>query len=117
MARVRADPAFWACFAGLTLLLGGLVFCARYLPLVDLPQHAAQLSIFVHYDDPAWGFREQFELNWGTPYVLLYVLARPLVPLFGIVGALHVVIAASIVGFALATYQLVRALELEPFFC
>src|SRR5678815_1702445 len=97
MAKPGQNTAFWACFAALSLILAGSIFSVRYLPLVDLPQHAAQLSAFVHYDDPAWGFREQFELNWTTPYVLLYVLARPLVPLFGVVGALHALIALSLI--------------------
>jgi len=116
MARARRNAAFWACFAALTLLLGALVFSVRYMPLVDLPQHAAQLSIFVHYDDPAWGFRDQFELNWGTPYVLLYVLARPLVPLFGVLGALHALLFLSVVGLVLATRTLTDTLAIDPFF-
>jgi hypothetical protein len=47
----------------------------RYPPLTDLPFHAAQVSIFRHYLDPAFHFREQFSLHpLEAPYVSMYAL-------------------------------------------
>lgn len=48
---------------------------AEYPPLTDLPFHAAQVSIFRHYLDPAFHFREQFSLHpLEAPYVSMYVI-------------------------------------------
>jgi hypothetical protein len=48
---------------------------AEYPPLTDLPFHAAQASIFRHYLDPAFHFREQFSLHpLEAPYVSMYAL-------------------------------------------
>ena len=33
----------------------------RYLPMVDLPQHYAMVSILLHRTDPAWGFEIEAE--------------------------------------------------------
>jgi hypothetical protein len=42
-------------------------------PITDLPFHAAQVSIFRHYTDPAYHFREQFTLHpFEVPYVTMY---------------------------------------------
>lgn len=46
---------------------------ARYPAITDLPFHAAQVSIFRHYGDPAFHFTEQFELHpFDVPYVSMY---------------------------------------------
>jgi hypothetical protein len=36
---------------------------ARYPAMVDLPFHAAETAALRHYFDPAYHFREQFELR------------------------------------------------------
>src|SRR5688500_9770201 len=75
---------------GLTLAVGiiGVFFGFRYLPMVDLPQHAAQSSAWVHLANPEFAFGDQFELNFKTPYLLAYAIARLLAPLVGVVPAL-----------------------------
>lgn len=94
--------AFWPGFAACGALLVGLLAPAGYWPLVDLPQHAAALSIFRHLGDPVWGFAEQFEIHRGTPYLLLYALAYPLEGLLGPVKALQAVALAGIAATPLA---------------
>ena len=48
---------------------------ARYPPMVDLPFHAAQTAALRHYFDPAFHFREQFELRpFAVPYLSMYAL-------------------------------------------
>ena len=49
---------------------------ARYPPMTDLPFHAAQTSILRHYSDPAYHFREQFELHPLARSVPVDVRAR-----------------------------------------
>lgn len=48
---------------------------AHYPPITDLPFHAAMISILRHYADPAFHFREQFELHFmEVPYWTLHLL-------------------------------------------
>jgi hypothetical protein len=76
-ARRRPVDAALALFA---VAVGLYVVCApffvvRYPPMTDLPFHAACTSTLRHYLDPAWHFREQFELQpFAAPYLSSYVL-------------------------------------------
>ena len=47
----------------------------RFVPLVDLPQHLAVVSVLRHHGDPAWGFGRHFDTEWGelTPYWTFYL--------------------------------------------
>jgi hypothetical protein len=75
---------------------------ATYPPLTDLPFHAAQASIFRHYLDPAFHFREQFSLHpLEVPYVSMYAL--------GAFFALFVSISAATKLMAITMLALVPA--------
>jgi hypothetical protein len=93
--------------AGVTFLLFGF----RYLPSVDFPQHVAQLSAWVHIDDPGYGFSQQFEINRTTPYLLGYLLARPFVSWLGVIGALKLVILFAALANVGAYALLLRTVE------
>ena len=73
-ACVPDRPSSWA-FAVCAGAMIALLWSFEYLPLVDLPQHVAQLSYWVHHDDPAFGFGDQFRLMF-SPYLVGYGLAR-----------------------------------------
>lgn len=85
-------------------------FLVPYLPMVDLPQHAAQISIWLHLNDPKWAEFQRFELNLRTPYLGAYALARGLASLVGVVPALKLVVWLSVVGHWAAFDWLVRSL-------
>ncbi len=76
----RAQVALYAAAAVITLLaVLRPFFAATYPPMTDLPFHAAQTSIFAHYGDPSYHFREQFELTpLAVPYVSSYLLGAVL---------------------------------------
>jgi hypothetical protein len=97
----------------LTATLFVALFAFRDIPMVDLPQHAAQIAAWLHWDDPAYRTHE-LELNFRTPYLLAYPLARLLAPLFGVVGALKLVIALGLVAHVAAFAHLVRRLGHDP---
>lgn len=64
-------------FAGVVTLVTVLrpFWAATYPPLTDLPFHAAQTSVFRHWFDSSYHYREQFELSpMAVPYVTSYVL-------------------------------------------
>src|SRR4051794_31031522 len=42
-------------------LLLAAFFSVPYLPMVDMPQHAAQISIWLHLHDPRWAEFQIFE--------------------------------------------------------
>jgi len=95
---------------GLCALLLAAFFASPYLPMVDLPQHAAQISVWLRLDDPAFSYSQLFELNLRTPYLTAYFAARLLASLVGVVAALKLVVWASAVLHLVAFSRLVRRL-------
>jgi len=104
-----ADAPRVSAFA-FSLSLLAAFFVVPYLPMVDLPQHAAQISIWLHLNDPKWSEFQLFELNLRTPYLGAYALARGLASLVGVVPALKLVVWLSVVGHWAAFDWLVRSL-------
>jgi hypothetical protein len=94
--------------AVLSVLLLAAFLAVPYLPMVDLPQHAAQVSIWQRLDSPAGA--PLFELNLRTPYLGAYVVARVLAGFIGAVPALKLVVWAAVVGHFAAFDYLVRTL-------
>jgi hypothetical protein len=82
---------------------------AHDLPLVDLPQHAWQLSSWLRIDahDPATA---DLELNFRTPYLLAYPVARLLASFLPVVTALKLTFGASVVLQAVTLRRLCQAL-------
>ena len=75
---------------------------ARYPPMTDLPFHAAETSIFRHYFDASWHFREQFELHpMSVPYVSSYLL-----------GAFFMLFFSPVTAVKMATVLMLSALPL-----
>jgi hypothetical protein len=81
-----------------------------YLPMVDLPQHASQLSMWIHRADPAYPEAAHFEVNWHTPYLTAYAVARAIAFFAGVVPAMKLVVWASALGHYLAFRWLVTLL-------
>ena len=104
----------WAMGLASALLLV-LLLAFDDIPMVDLPQHAAQIASWVRLEQPGSIYAERFELNLRTPYVLANALARQLAPLFGVVIALKLAVWLSIVGNMLAVRRLAQRLGHDPF--
>jgi hypothetical protein len=96
------------------LVAGGLALAVlwvpKYLPMIDLPQHAAQLSIWQHYRDPDFRFEEQFELHFEQPYLLGYAVAKLFTPLAGPLVALKVTLSLYVVALYAAVRRLLSTL-------
>ena len=65
-------PAFLLC-AAVSLVP---IWSVTRLPLTDLPQHAAQVFFWQHYDDPQYGIAARAEFQWFSPYLLGYAAWR-----------------------------------------
>jgi hypothetical protein len=50
------------------------LFAVRWLPITDLPEHAAAMATLAHWADPAWRGPEHFYLALGRSQYLLYHL-------------------------------------------
>jgi hypothetical protein len=96
--------SFWLCCA----LLAVPLWSVDYLPMADLPQHAAQISIWTRWGDPEFGYPQIYLKNWFTPYLLGYLLTFALTPFLSVGAALTTVITAAVVGIPLATRVLLR---------
>ncbi len=104
----RLSPAtrYWAAFISLAALSTGLLWGTRYLPMVDLPQHAAQVSMWIHLDDPGWGFGAQVERVLFTPYLLGYLVAVLFAEPFGVMAGMKVLLTIPLLCLPLVSRHL-----------
>jgi len=106
----ESSREFYQAFAILAGLTALPIWSVGYLPLVDLPQHEAQISILRHWNDPACGYPGIYEINWLTPYWLSYAFAVALAWAVGVVAAVKVALTLVLVAIPLAARRLVREL-------
>ncbi len=97
----------------LALLLFAGFFSVRDLPLVDLPQHALQISSWLRIDAGA-ADAAQLELNFRTPYLLAYPIVRLLCVALSVLGALKLVLWAAVVLQARALRHFCERLGHDP---
>lgn len=90
------------------------LWIGRYLPMVDLPQHAAQISIINNFDRPEFRFAEQFELDWFVPYSMGYFLSAQLALLVGIFSSLKATVSLAVLALPASLYVLLRETEGDP---
>jgi hypothetical protein len=109
----RASHALRATEALLALLLLAIFFSVRDLPLVDLPQHALELASWLRLDahDPSLS---GLELNFRTPYLLGYPVARALSTFLPVLSALKLTFWASIALQAVTLRKLCEGLGHDP---
>src|SRR5687768_15584598 len=99
--------------ATLALLLCTAALSVRDLPLVDLPQHALQLANWLRIDAGAASVAD-LELNFRTPYLLAYPVARALASVVTVLVALKLVLVVSVVLQAVTLRKLCEALGHDP---
>ncbi len=77
----------------MVFVIGYPLTVARYVPIVDLPFHAAMSSIVRHYGDPEWRFADQFTLHFfASPYASLYLLGA----FFSFFAPIHVAMKLAV---------------------
>jgi len=84
------------------------VWLTSFPPMVDLPEHAAQVALLRNLHDPGFHFAGLFWVNWFTPYLLGYMLVYALTPVCGVVIACKIVVAVSLGALPVATALLMR---------
>lgn len=91
-----------------------VVWVPRYPPLIDLPQHAAQVSLLLDLlrGESAWG--DNVQLNFFTPYLVGYGLLALMAQFLPIAAAVKMVLSLAIVGFFWAASSLRKHLNAPP---
>jgi hypothetical protein len=115
MQTPRAVPIERYLFLLACLLCGMPVWLPHYPPMVDLPQHAAQVALLLNLDKPGFPFSELFHLNLFTPYLLGYGLIAAFTPVLGIVAACKLIIWLALAAFAISTRLLLREAGADPY--
>jgi hypothetical protein len=88
----------------------------RVVPLLDLPQHLAVVSVLRHHGDPVWGFARFFDTDWAkfTPYWTYYAITYVLSFFFSVETASRVYLSAYALAFPWAGIALARAFGRSP---
>lgn len=84
----------------LTVAWGALLFwLAPHPPMLDLPQHAAQVTLLrdLLLDQSPWA--AYFRINWLTPYIIGYGLALPLAMIMPVAAALKLLLSLAYIAF------------------
>lgn len=111
----RLDRFFWPSFCGLASLSLALLWSNKYLPMVDLPQHAAQLRLFFLHSDPAFPFAADYQLQLLNPYLACYALGLLFSTVLPIAVAIKVVVTIAVLGLPVAMIALLRGVGGDRF--
>jgi len=96
------------------LLTVAPLWAGRYLPLVDLPQHVAQLSIWQRWDDPGFGYQEIYRRNPLLAHRLTATLVLGMAQVLPLMAAVKVVLSAAVLGLPLVCFLWLRELDGDP---
>ncbi len=92
------------------LVLASPALLVRYLPMTDLPQHFAIVSIIKNFEDPAYGFTEYFELAVGrTLYLLPYLIVTQLAKIWPAEFAMRCLVFLGLITYPLALLTTLRS--------
>ena len=114
MRGPRPSGAFGWTFAALALVALLPLWTVDFLPLTDLPQHEAQVSVLRHWQDPACGYPGIYEIRWFSPYWLTYALAWALAALVPVPVAFKVLLSVAVVAIAWIAARSLRELGGDP---
>ncbi len=109
-----SSPYFLRAFALCAALSFLPLWVGPYLPMVDLPQHAAQISIINNLHSPAYGFSHQLQLDWFVPYAFEYFLAAQLAKIVGIFMSLQMAVSLAVLALPCAIYFLLKQTGGDP---
>ncbi len=87
------------------------LWCARFLPLADLPQHVAAISMLRHWWDPSYHLSARYALNVGDSQYFVYHAAGALLSVVtgNAESANRVLLTATAIAFPYALRSLLRA--------
>jgi hypothetical protein len=90
------------------------LWSSHFLPMVDLPHHAAQVATILALDRPDFPFRDLFWINWFNPYLLGYFITMGLAKFLPIMPAMKLVLTASLIAYVFAFRWLRGKFNADP---
>lgn len=96
-------------FLAVVLLSVAPLWIGSYLPMVDMPQHAAQIGALRELLQGNATFTQLFEVNWFTPYLLGYLLLYVLALVMPLTAATQLLVSCAVMAVPLLTGTLLRA--------
>src|SRR5687768_980769 len=97
----------WNVVFALCALAAAIPLVITYrLPMADLPQHSMQITVWKYFDDACYRFRDLYEINWFTPYLLGTAAMRIVAAVFSVPAALKIVTWLSIIALPLVMRRL-----------
>jgi hypothetical protein len=109
-----ARHGFWLVYVGGAVLALLALWGVKYLPMTDLPQHAAQVSIVRNLHDPAFGFEGHYEIHWFTPYCLGTLIPLLLSECFGLLTSMKLLLSLIVLSLPLCLHLLMREVGADP---
>ena len=95
--RPASDRLFILCVALLACISLFPIFGLRLLPMQDYPQHLLLSHITATFENPAFNWKEFYEVDLGPrPYMLWYLLMKPLAMAIGVENAGKLLFSAYI---------------------
>ncbi|MBV9949392.1 MAG: hypothetical protein JOZ69_21290 [Myxococcales bacterium] len=108
--RIRAwlwdDLFYGGTFLALTCLTVRPLWLVTYLPLGDLPEHAAQIRSILGFNF----YRHDYAVHWFTPYLMAYALTMAFATVTSVTTAIKVVLSIALAGIPLASAALLRTI-------
>lgn len=101
------DYVYWSLFGFFSIFLILPLWTITYLPLGDLPDHAAQLHAILNFSE----YSADYKINWLTPYLVGYSISILFGAVFSAVTALKITYTLSVLAIPLATALLLNKLE------
>lgn len=96
-------------FVAAVLLSIAPLWFGQNLPMVDMPQHAAQITALREIWTGNPSFIQLFQVNWFTPYLLGYMLLYVASMVMPVAVAAQLIVSLSLVAIPLLTGSLLRA--------
>lgn len=110
--QYNLQPLFiFAC-----LLCSLPIILTTYPPMVDISQHAGQISFLNDWLHDEFKFKELFELNWFTPYWLGYGITLFIAQFTTVVIAIKIVISLTLILFPISCALFRKAAHIPAYF-
>jgi hypothetical protein len=112
LRRHGSDSIYWLIYAALSAVGLYVILLNKYLPMVDLPGHVAQLAM-IRRTLGGTPLPPGFVWNAATPYLTGYALAYPLTFLLPTTQAIKIVVATYVAVTPLTVRYLLKTLGAE----
>ena len=87
---------------------------AHYPPMVDLPQHAAQIATLNNLSRPDFAYKGLFTLEWARPYLGGYLVIWALSQVVSVLTAVKISIALTVITIPMTAAHLRAHFNADP---